>query len=202
MTLPLSILRFPDSSTLLSNVSEQLSSASEALLNPNRDGLSVLTDLLAQNRKQSPPFLRLRSVFPSIRSTRSKITDRQCHTFYSTLAMWVGGVVLAAMLKVNVSGKALTGVFNPKPHETYIGRSLLFIAIGLLQSSLICLGDLFYLNIQCQHPVLLPFRRMVYKHRVCKYHLCAHRFIRRYRKSRLRRLTCYAGSRKRRNIPY
>ena len=38
---------------------------------------------------------------------------------------WVGGVVLAAMLKVNVSGKALTGVFNPKPHETYIGRSLL-----------------------------------------------------------------------------
>lgn len=57
-----------------------------------------------------------------------------------------------------------------------------------------------------KHPVstsgLLPFRRMVYKHRVCKYHLCAHRFIRRYRKSRLRRLTCYAGSRKRRNIPY
>lgn len=67
------------------------------------------------------------------------------------------GVVLAAMLKVNVSGKALTGVFNPKPHETYIGRSLLFIAIGLLQSSLICLGDLFYLNIQCQHPVYFLF---------------------------------------------
>jgi len=47
--------------------------------------------------------------------------------------------------------------FNPKPHETYIGRSLLFIAIGLLQSSLICLGDLFYLNIQCQHPVYFLF---------------------------------------------
>lgn len=78
-----------DSSTLLSNVSEQLSSASEALLNPNRDGLSVLTDLLAQNRKQSPPFLRLRSVFPSIRSTRSKITDRQwLLLFYTRHVGW------------------------------------------------------------------------------------------------------------------
>lgn len=146
-----------DSSTLLSNVSEQLSSASEALLNPNRDGLSVLTDLLAQKPEAiaaflaSPVSLSEHPVYP-IENYGSAMAP-----FYSTLAMWVGGVVLAAMLKVNVSGKALTGVFNPKPHETYIGRSLLFIAIGLLQSSLICLGDLFYLNIQCQHPVYLLF---------------------------------------------
>ena len=132
-----------DSSTLLSNVSEQLSSASEALLNPNRDGLSVLTDLLAQKPEAiaaflaSPVSLSEHPVYP-IENYGSAMAP-----FYSTLAMWVGGVVLAAMLKVNVSGKALTGVFNPKPHETYIGRSLLFIAIGLLQSSLICLGDLF-----------------------------------------------------------
>ena len=146
-----------DSSTLLSNVSEQLSSASEALLNPNRDGLSVLTDLLAQKPEAiaaflaSPVSLSEHPVYP-IENYGSAMAP-----FYSTLAMWVGGVVLAAMLKVNVSGQALTGVFNPKPHETYIGRSLLFIAIGLLQSSLICLGDLFYLNIQCQHPVYFLF---------------------------------------------
>ena len=146
-----------DSSTLLSNVSEQLSSASEALLNPNRDGLSVLTDLLAQKPEAiaaflaSPVSLSEHPVYP-IENYGSAMAP-----FYSTLAMWVGGVVLAAMLKVNVSGKALTGVFNPKPHETYIGRSLLFIAIGLLQSSLICLGDLFYLNIQCQHPFYFLF---------------------------------------------
>ena len=146
-----------DSSTLLSNVSEQLSSASEALLNPNRDGLSVLTDLLAQKPEAiaaflaSPVSLSEHPVYP-IENYGSAMAP-----FYSTLAMWVGGVVLAAMLKVNVSGKALTGVFNPKPHETYIGRSLLFIAIGLLQSSLICLGDLFYLNIQCQHPAYFLF---------------------------------------------
>ena len=146
-----------DSSALLSNVSEQLSSASEALLNPNRDGLAVLTDLLAQKPEAiaaflaSPVNLSEHPVYP-IENYGSAMTP-----FYSTLAMWVGGVVLAAMLKVNVSGKALTGVLNPKPHETYIGRSLLFIAIGLLQSSLICLGDLFYLDVQCQHPVYFLF---------------------------------------------
>jgi len=146
-----------DSAALLNNVSEQLSSASEALLNPNRDGLTALTDLLAQNPETiaaflaSPVSLSEHPVYP-IENYGSAMTP-----FYSTLAMWVGGVVLAAMLKVNVSGKALTGVVNPKPHETYIGRNLLFIGIGLLQSSLICLGDLLYLNIQCQHPVYFLF---------------------------------------------
>lgn len=146
-----------DSAALLSNVSEQLSSASEALLTPNRDGLAVLTDLLAQKPETiasflaSPVSLSEHPVYP-IENYGSAMAP-----FYSTLAMWVGGVVLAAMLKVDVSGKALTGVFNPKPHETYIGRSLLFIAIGLLQSSLICLGDLFYLDVQCQHPVYFLF---------------------------------------------
>ena len=100
-----------DSSTLLSNVSEQLSSASEALLNPNRDGLSVLTNLLAQKPEAiaaflaSPVSLSEHPVYP-IENYGSAMAP-----FYSTLAMWVGGVVLAAMLKVNVSGKALTGVF-------------------------------------------------------------------------------------------
>lgn len=72
--------------------------------------------------------------------------------FYSTLAIWVGGIILAAMLKVSISEKTKQKLSPLKDYQLYFGRHLIFLAIGLAQTTLICLGDLYYLNIQCQHP--------------------------------------------------
>ena len=74
--------------------------------------------------------------------------------FYSTLSIWIGGIVLVAMLKVTVSENGTTGLKHLKLHQIYLGRYLIFLILGLLQSTLICLGDLFYLSIQCKHPFL------------------------------------------------
>lgn len=74
--------------------------------------------------------------------------------FYSTLSIWIGGIVLVAMLKTGVSAKCTEGLKKVKPHQEYLGRYLLFLIVGLLQSTLICLGDLLYLGIQCKHPFL------------------------------------------------
>ena len=72
--------------------------------------------------------------------------------FYSTLAIWVGGVVLVAMMRVNVDRKRQEALVNVTPTQLYLGRYILFLIIGLLQSGLICLGDLYFLEIQCEHP--------------------------------------------------
>ena len=74
--------------------------------------------------------------------------------FYTTLAIWVGGVVMAAMLKAGVKEKELIGLTNVKNYQKYLGRYLLFLILGLLQSTLICLGDLYFLGIQCKNPLL------------------------------------------------
>ncbi|CUX44993.1 YhgE/Pip domain-containing protein [Clostridium sp. C105KSO13] len=74
--------------------------------------------------------------------------------FYSTLAIWVGGIVLAAMLKVKVSSSAVEGLQNVKNYQVYLGRHMIFLLAGLLQAGLICLGDIYYLEIQCVHPFL------------------------------------------------
>ena len=74
--------------------------------------------------------------------------------FYSTLSIWIGGIVLVAMLKVTVSENSTAGLKRLKLHQIYLGRYLIFLILGLLQSTLICLGDLFYLGIQCEHPFL------------------------------------------------
>ena len=74
--------------------------------------------------------------------------------FYTTLAIWVGGVVMAAMLKAGVKEKELIGLTNVKNYQKYLGRYLLFLILGLLQATLICLGDLYFLGIQCKSPLL------------------------------------------------
>ncbi|PWM98462.1 MAG: YhgE/Pip domain-containing protein [Massilioclostridium sp.] len=72
--------------------------------------------------------------------------------FYSTLAIWVGGIVLVAIMKVTVDEDKRLG--NIKPYQAYIGRYLLFMLLGLVQATIICLGDLYFLKIQCLHPML------------------------------------------------
>lgn len=73
--------------------------------------------------------------------------------FYTTLAIWVGGVVLVAMISTTVSEKTEKAL-SLKPHHAYFGRYITFLILGLIQSTIIVLGDLFFLGIQCEHPIL------------------------------------------------
>lgn len=79
--------------------------------------------------------------------------------FYSTLAIWVGGIVLVAIMKVRVDEDEKLN--HLKPSQCYLGRYLLFLTFGLIQSAIICLGDLFFLEIQCKNPVLFVLAGMV-----------------------------------------
>ena len=80
--------------------------------------------------------------------------------FYTTLAIWIGGVVLAALVKCNPSEDALRET-GAKPRHAYLGRLVFFVTVGFAQSLLILLGDLFFLGIQCEHPVLFVLAGMM-----------------------------------------
>ena len=70
--------------------------------------------------------------------------------FYSTLAIWVGGMVLVAVVKTEVKKKREIG--DVKLRHAYFGRMLTFVMFSLAQALIICLGDLYFLKIQCFHP--------------------------------------------------
>ena len=77
--------------------------------------------------------------------------------FYSTLSIWVGGVILVAMMQVMVSDEKVERLrqYGKVRHsELYFGRSLIFLLLGLIQTTILCLGDLLFLQIQCEHPFL------------------------------------------------
>ena len=71
--------------------------------------------------------------------------------FYTTLAIWVGATILVAILHTNIKKKK--EFTSLKPTQEYFGRGLTFLALSLIQSVIICAGDLWFLRIQCYHPI-------------------------------------------------
>ncbi|WP_195267668.1 YhgE/Pip domain-containing protein [Eubacterium sp. 1001713B170207_170306_E7] len=70
--------------------------------------------------------------------------------FYSNLAIWVGGIVLIAIFKLEVDEDE--SIKNLTPTRAYFGRWLLYITVGLLQGLVVCAGDLLLMKIQCESP--------------------------------------------------
>lgn len=79
--------------------------------------------------------------------------------FYTNLAIWVGGIVLIAIFKMEVDKSEKIKNFTPT--QAYFGRWMLFILVGFVQVLIICLGDIFILKIKCQHPVLFVVAGLV-----------------------------------------
>ena len=72
--------------------------------------------------------------------------------FYTTLAIWVGGVILSSIVKIHAR---TDGLIDPRPAELYFGRYLFFFLISQIQAAVIVTGDLYLLKIQCLNPGLL-----------------------------------------------
>lgn len=149
-----------NSAELLNEASEKLTSLAATLSSEDSKDLSAVTNLLSEDPEtiasflSSPVKLDEKKIYP-IENYGSAMAP-----FYSTLAIWVGAVVMAAMLKVTVADSTKKILFHPKEYQLYIGRILLLIIIGFMQSALICLGDLFFLGIQCKHPVMFVLTGM------------------------------------------
>lgn len=75
--------------------------------------------------------------------------------FYTVLAMWVGALILVAIIHVKVH--PIPGVSGICPRHAYFGRYMLFFLVGQLQTLITVLGDLHFIGIQCEHPVMFWF---------------------------------------------
>lgn len=143
------------SCSLLNRSAKQLTKLTGKLTKLQETGdLSDIKSLLTDNTEDISTFL---SAPVSLKTTKLYPIENYGSSmapFYSTLSIWVGGIVLVAMLKVGVSEDSVKKLKNVKNYQMYLGRYIIFLIVGLLQTSLICLGDLFYLGIQCKHPFL------------------------------------------------
>lgn len=99
-----------------------------------------------------PVQVETREVYP-IKNYGSAVAP-----FYTTLALWVGALVLVALIKVKPSEE---GLVNPKRYQLFFGRYLIFFVMGQVQSLIIVLGNIFWLHCQVKSPVLFGFAAAV-----------------------------------------
>ncbi len=69
-------------------------------------------------------------------------------SFYTVLAIWVGGLLLISLLATTVLNSE---IFTEK--QIYYGKLLTFISIGILQTLIVTLGDLFIVGVDIAEPV-------------------------------------------------
>ena len=72
--------------------------------------------------------------------------------FYTILALWVGALILVAIIHVKV--EPVEEIGEIKPYQAYFGRYITFFLVGQVQTLITVLGDLFYVRIQCHNPFL------------------------------------------------
>jgi putative membrane protein len=70
--------------------------------------------------------------------------------FYTCLSLWIGSIFLLAVARPEVEA-AKRGLKNVRPWQEYLGRYATFGIIALLQGLVVCLGNVFFLGIQCEH---------------------------------------------------
>lgn len=143
------------SASLLTEIADKVNQVAEKLETAVQDGnMQTLKNVLGSSPEivssfvSAPVKMKTKALYP-VENYGSAMAP-----FYSTLSIWVGGIILVAMVKVTASANLKRALRPLKPYQIYLGRYLLFMVLGLIQSGLICLGDLYFLGIQCEHPFL------------------------------------------------
>lgn len=72
--------------------------------------------------------------------------------FYTILCLWVGGLVLVAIIDVEV--KRPREFNNLKPWQAYFGRYMIFLVCAILQAIVVAVGNIFFLKVVVVEPVL------------------------------------------------
>ena len=74
---------------------------------------------------------------------------------YTVLALWVGALLISVSIRVDPPQGPDSDLPALSPAQTYLGRFGIFAFVGFLQSSLVCLGSIFFTQVQPEHPFLL-----------------------------------------------
>ncbi|MCR4674406.1 MAG: YhgE/Pip domain-containing protein, partial [Lachnospiraceae bacterium] len=134
----------------LSLLSDRLTETIEKVKEASEDEkVKVLMETLSGNPEiygeffSEPVQITTEAIYP-VENYGSAVTP-----FYTVLAIWVGALILTAILKVKPSEEAYK---EAKDYELYFGRYLIFFVVGQVQTLIIVLGDLHLLHVQCVHP--------------------------------------------------
>ena len=135
---------------LVHNLESQLSDSITKLVDFKSSGTySLLQTAVAFNTEELASFISAPVTIGTVDLYPIENYGSAMSPFYSVLSIWVGALILVAIIHVKVHH---FGGYNITSVQAFFGRYLTFFLIGQAQALLITLGDLFFIGIQCLHP--------------------------------------------------
>lgn len=114
----------------------------------NSASFKELTTLLGMNRDDVSSFMSSPVKLDTVALYPVNPYGSGIAPFFSNLALWVCGFILMAIVRLRVDP---VGLPRFSATQAYFGRWLFYVSIGIIQSLIICIGDL-VLGIQCENP--------------------------------------------------
>ncbi len=74
---------------------------------------------------------------------------------YTSLAIFIGSLLIMVALKPHPLKEQVAMLTNPKPRQLFLGHFVVMAFISLMQTTLMGLGNIFFLQVQAVHPWLL-----------------------------------------------
>ena len=149
-----------DASTQLDTTSSKLKDAKQRFTDALASGdvaqmtsVIVGADTTAMANRLAVPVEQVREPLYPVSNYGSAMAP-----FYTVLSLWVGALVMISTMRVHVVEERMEELRKRyrrvRPRHEYFGRYGIFGFISLLQSLLVLLGDLVFLHIQCENPIL------------------------------------------------
>lgn len=117
------------------------------------DGYEILSELLTHDADEIGSFMASPVQIETEAVYEVDTYGSSMAPFYTVLALWVGGLILVAIIHTKVEPDAAIG--ETKGYEQFFGRYLTFFCISQVQALIAVLGDLYFIEIECAHPFLL-----------------------------------------------
>lgn len=130
----------------LSDVQDDLAALKSASLYSNlleiADGSAIDNEAISEF-VSSPVSVQTKTLYP-VKNYGTAMTP-----FYTNLALWVSGIVLIALLKMEVDRDER--LKNMTATQGYFGRWMTFMLFACIQAVIICIGDLVIFDVQCEN---------------------------------------------------
>lgn len=158
------------------SVSDQLGSAKQKLDNASRDlaassekltalGEAIVQALSSGNVEElramlgSDPAVLAAALAAPVQLDRQAVFPAdnfgsQMAPLYTTLAIWIGSLLLVVVVKTTVSRKAEDQLRDPQLYQLFLGRFGVFAVLSLLQTTCMALGNMLFLGVQVSDPWL------------------------------------------------
>lgn len=134
---------FPEASEVIRQLADKIRELEE------KGDLDELIKILKTDPTEVSEFLADPIVLDEHRLYAIPNYGSAMNPFYTTLALWVGGLILVSSLKADIENKQ-----RFRSHEAYLGRLFTFGGIAFVQAFIVTIGDLLIMKTYVANPII------------------------------------------------